>query len=252
VILKQKKITPASCSKLTRLNKFISNSARTARRKADELIIQGRVTVNKKIVKEPGIRIDPENDVVKLDGEKLKPVKQWVYIVLYKPAGYITTTSDDRGRPTVMDLIGLNARLYPVGRLDYDTEGVLLLTNDGYFANLMMHPSREVFKVYLVKVDKPVQPRDIEKLRKGIVIDGRPTARAEVKIIENSDYRCLRISIHEGRNRQIKRMFEALGYRVVKLKRIQFAGIGLGGLKPGQWRYLTVDELKKATELGRR
>jgi pseudouridine synthase len=235
--------------KLTRLNKFISNAGVTARRKADELIFTGRVTVNMQTVTEPGTKINPEKDVVKVDGEKIKPQSEFIYVVLFKPRGYVTTTHDEKGRPTVMDLIGLNTRLYPIGRLDHDTDGVLLLTNDGEFSNMMMHPRHKVFKTYFAKLDKPIEEPDMKKLREGIIIDGRPTSRAKVRIIPNTADQNIWISIHEGRNRQVRRMLETLGYVVQRLKRVEYARIGLDGLKPGEWRYLSEEELANARKL---
>lgn len=235
--------------KLTRLNKFISNAGVTARRKADELIFTGRVTVNMQTVTEPGTKVNPEKDVVKVDGEKVKPQSEFIYVVLFKPRGYVTTTHDEKGRPTVMDLIGLNTRLYPIGRLDYDTDGVLLLTNDGEFSNMMMHPRHKVFKTYFAKLDKPMEENDTKKLREGVMIDGRPTSRAKVRIIPNTGDQNIWISIHEGRNRQVRRMLETLGYIVQRLKRVEYARIGLDGLKPGEWRYMTPEELADARKL---
>lgn len=236
-------------TKLTRLNKFISNAGVTARRKADELIFTGRVTVNMQTVTEPGTKINPEKDVVKVDGEKVKPQTEFIYVVLFKPRGYVTTTHDEKGRPTVMDLIGLNTRLYPIGRLDYDTDGVLLLTNDGEFSNMMMHPRHKIFKTYFAKLDKPMEENDMKKLREGIMIDGRPTSRAKVRLIPNTGDQNIWISIHEGRNRQVRRMLESLGYLVQRLKRVEYARIGLEGLKPGEWRYLTPEEFIEAKKL---
>jgi pseudouridine synthase len=236
-------------NKLTRLNKFISNSGVTARRKADELIFTGRVTVNMQTVTEPGTKINPDKDVVKVDGEKVKPLTEFIYVVLFKPRGYVTTTHDEKGRPTVMDLIGLNTRLYPIGRLDYDTDGVLLLTNDGEFSNIMMHPRHKVFKTYFAKLDKPIEEADMRKLREGLMIDGKPTSRAKVRIIPNTGDQNIWISIHEGRNRQVRRMLEELGYMVQRLKRVEYARIGLDNLKPGEWRYMTEEELLNARKL---
>jgi pseudouridine synthase len=239
-------ITPG---KLARLNKFISNAGITARRKADELIFTGRVTVNMVTITEPGTKIDPEKDVVKVDGEKVIPQSEFIYVALFKPRGYVTTTHDDKNRPTVMDLIGLNTRLYPIGRLDYDTDGVLLLTNDGEFANMMMHPRHKVFKTYFAKLDKPIEEPDIRQLKQGVLLEGKPTSRAKVRIIPNSGEMNIWISIHEGRNRQVRRMIEALGFKVIRLKRVEYARIGLEGLKPGEWRYLTEEELIDARKL---
>jgi len=238
-----------SAEKLVRLNKFISNAGIAARRKTDELIFTGRVTVNMQTVTEPGTKIDPQKDVVKVDGEKVRPQTEFIYVVLFKPRGYVTTTHDDKNRPTVMDLIGLNTRLYPIGRLDYDTDGVLILTNDGEFANMMMHPRHKVFKTYFAKLDKPIEEPDIRSLKTGVVLDGKPTARAKVRIIPGSAEMNIWISIHEGRNRQVRRMLEVLGYKVVRLKRVEYARIGLEGLKPGEWRYLTEEELIEARKL---
>lgn len=235
--------------KLTRLNKFISNAGVTARRKADELIFAGRVTVNMKTVTEPGTKVNPEKDVVKVDGEKVKPQSEYIYVVLFKPRGYVTTTHDEKGRPTVMDLIGLNTRLYPIGRLDYDTDGVLLLTNDGEFANSMMHPRHKIFKTYFAKLDKPIESHDVKKLKEGVMLDGKPTSRAKVRIIPNSAEQNIWISIHEGRNRQVRRMLEQLGYVVQRLKRVEYARIGLDDLKPGEWRYMTPEEIETARKL---
>jgi len=235
--------------RLVRLNKFISNAGIAARRKSDELIFTGRVTVNMQTVTEPGTKIDPQRDVVKVDGEKVRPQTEFIYVVLFKPRGYVTTTHDDKNRPTVMDLIGLNTRLYPIGRLDYDTDGVLLLTNDGEFANMMMHPRHKVFKTYFAKLDKPIEDPDIRQLKSGVVLDGKPTARAKVRIIPGSAEMNIWISIHEGRNRQVRRMLEVMGYKVVRLKRVEYARIGLEGLKPGEWRYLTLGELDAARKL---
>lgn len=236
-------------NKLTRLNKFISNAGVTARRKADELIFTGRVTVNMQTVTEPGTKINPDKDVVKVDGEKVKPLTEFIYVVLFKPRGYVTTTHDEKGRPTVMDLIGLNTRLYPIGRLDYDTDGVLLLTNDGEFSNMMMHPRHKVFKTYFAKLDKPIEEADMRKLREGLMIDGKPTSRAKVRIIPNTGDQNIWISIHEGRNRQVRRMLEELSYMVQRLKRVEYARIGLDNLKPGEWRYMTEEELRDARKL---
>jgi len=235
--------------RLVRLNKFISNAGISARRKADELIFTGRVTVNMVTITEPGTRIDPEKDVVKVDGEKVKPQSEFIYVALFKPRGYVTTTHDDKNRPTVMDLIGLNTRLYPIGRLDYDTDGILLLTNDGEFANMMMHPRHKVFKTYFAKLDKPIEEPDIRELKQGVLIDGKPTSRAKVRIIPGSGEQNIWISIHEGRNRQVRRMLETLGYKVVRLKRVEYARIGLEGLKPGEWRYLSPEELDMSRKL---
>ena len=247
--LMMKRQIDQSQGKLVRLNKFLSNAGLTARRKAEDLIFTGRVTVNMVTITEPGTKIDPEKDVVKVDGEKVRPQSEFIYVVLFKPRGYVTTTHDEKNRPTVMDLIGLNMRLYPIGRLDYDTDGVLLLTNDGEFANMMMHPRHKVFKTYFAKLDKPIEEPDIKQLKQGVLLDGKPTSRAKVRIIPNSADMNIWISIHEGRNRQVRRMLEGLGFKVIRLKRVEYARIGLDGLKPGEWRYLTPEEIETARKL---
>jgi pseudouridine synthase len=230
---------------LVRLNKHISGSGHTSRRKADELIIEGRVTVNSSTVMEPGTKINPETDVVKVDGEGLRKNIKYVYILLNKPAGYITSTSDERNRKTVLDLVGVNLRIYPVGRLDYDSEGLLLLTNDGELANKLMHPKFEVRKTYLVKVNKPIDRKSLQKMEKGVLVEGKMTGKAVVQVVPNTDNKQMRISIHEGRNREVRKMLESVGLFVRKLKRIEYANLNIKGLKTGEWRYLSNEEIKK-------
>jgi pseudouridine synthase len=254
-----------------RLNKFIAGSGYTARRKADEFIITGRVTVNSKLVVSLGTKINPETDVVKVDGELIKaPSKRkenFVYVLLNKPSGYVTTTSDEKNRPTVLDLVGINRRIYPVGRLDYDTEGLLLLTNDGELANKLMHPKYGIYKTYLVKTNIPVDEKSLARLREGVKIKAdrghstQPAAsssrqanslmtnEARVSIVPKTDGKQLRISIHEGRNRQIRKMLEAVGCYVRKLKRVEYANLNITGLKTGGWRYLSAEEVMKLKEL---
>jgi pseudouridine synthase len=231
-----------------RLNKFISISGYAARRKSDELIKEGRVTVNSRVVTELGTKIDPDKDTVTVDGELIKPVtidkNRFVYILLNKPAGYVTTTSDEKNRPTVMDLIGINKRIYPVGRLDFNSEGLLLLTNDGELANKLMHPKHEVKKTYLVKVNKPVSEKGLKRLSEGVSIEGRKTSHAVVRVVPKSAGRELNIIIHEGRKRQVRKMLEAVGCFVRKLKRIEYAGLNIKGMRPGEWRYLSEGEIK--------
>jgi pseudouridine synthase len=244
---------------LIRLNKFIASSGFTARRKADELIESGRVTVNSEVVSEFGIKINPETDVVRVDGELIKPPSEkkekYIYILLNKPAGYVTTTSDEKNRPTVLDLVGINRRIYPVGRLDYDTEGLLLLTNDGELANKLMHPKYGVYKTYIAKINKSIDEKSLKRLRDGVRINinspersrrtFHTTAEAKISVVPKTEGRQLRISIHEGRNRQVKKMLEAVGCFVRKLKRIEYANLNLKGLKEGEWRYLSSEEIRK-------
>ncbi len=231
-----------------RLNKFIAGSGFAARRKADELIEEGRVTVNARLVDSLGTKINPETDVVRIDGEIIKQPRRkenFVYVLLNKPAGYVTTTSDEKNRPTVMDLVGINRRIYPVGRLDYDTEGLLLLTNDGELANKLMHPKYGVYKTYVVKINKAIDEKSIKRLREGVILEGRRTQRAKVSVIPKTEGRQLRISILEGRNRQVRKMLEAAGCFVRKLRRIEYANLNIKGLKEGEWRYLSGEEVRK-------
>lgn len=235
---------------LTRLNKFISASGLSSRRKIDELILQGRVTVNSRTVSELGIKIDPEKDIVKVDGETIRKKSNFIYVLLNKPAGYITTLNDEKNRRTVMDLIGVNQRIYPVGRLDYETEGLLLLTNDGELANRLMHPKFEITKTYQAKLNRPIDEKTLRRLERGVLIDGRKTSVAKVNIVTNTGKTQIRISIHEGRNRQVRKMLESVGVFVRKLKRTGYANLNDNELKIGGWRYLTaieVSELKKTT-----
>lgn len=241
---------------LVRLNKFIASSGFTARRKADELIEQGRVMVNSEVVISLGTKINPDLDTVKVDGELIKPPSEkkgkFIYVLLNKPAGYVTTTSDEKNRPTVLDLVKIHQRIYPVGRLDYDTEGLLLLTNDGELANRLMHPKYSILKTYIVKINKPIDEKSLKRLREGVRIkriEGSTaqirTSKAKVGVVPKTDGRQLRISIHEGRNRQVRKMLEAVGCYVRKLRRIQYANLNLEGLRAGEWRYLGGEEIKK-------
>jgi 23S rRNA pseudouridine2605 synthase len=247
---------------LVRLNKFIASSGFTARRKADELIEAGRVAVNSEVVVSLGTKINPEEDIVRVDGELIKPPSErkgkFIYILLNKPAGYVTTTSDEKNRPTVLDLVKIRQRIYPVGRLDYDTEGLLILTNDGELANKLMHPKYGVYKTYVVKINKPIDEKSLNKLREGIRIHSgkgpstalRTTSEAKVSVVPKTEGRQLRISIHEGRNRQVRKMLEAVGCYVRKLKRIEYANLNLKELREGEWRYLSGEEVKKLKKIG--
>lgn len=228
-----------------RLNKYIAHSGITSRRKADQLIAEGRVTVN-------GVRASVgcevgDGDVVEVSGRVIRPEKKNVYYMLNKPAGYITSTSDDRGRNTVMDLIDApDERIYPVGRLDYNTSGMLFLTNDGELANHIMHPSGEVQKTYIADVKGMFRFSDAKKLQEGVDIgDRRPTAPAEVEILKQSESRSrIMIKIHEGRNRQVRRMLEAVGHDVLTLERTAIGNLKLGHLKTGRYRKLTENEIE--------
>jgi 23S rRNA pseudouridine2605 synthase len=236
-----------------RLQRFMAQSGVASRRKSEELITAGRVRVNGQVVTELGTKVDPRRDKVTVGGRPLA-VEEHVYVLLNKPKGYVTTRSDPEGRPTVMELLkGVEARVYPVGRLDFNTEGVLILTNDGDLAHGLMHPSREVEKVYRVKLRGVIDNAQIAELRAGVTLDdGARTAPAKVALVgttEGGHNSWLEISIHEGKNRQIHRMAEALGFQVAKLERVRYAGLEAGTVKPGRWRPLVereVEALRKA------
>lgn len=221
----------------------------TSRRKAEEYIRNGQVRINGQIVTEMGVLVST-NDRVEVDGKPVKLEKKKVYILLHKPKGYVTTVSDPEGRKTVLELVqGVNERIYPVGRLDYDSSGLLLLTNDGDFANLLMHPSHEILKMYIATVKGKPSDNAIQRLRDGIRIDDYTTAPAFVKVLNVYENKTkLEITIHEGRNRQIRKMCEFVGHPVIRLKRVAYGSIELGDLKPGEWRFLTDNEIKQLME----
>ncbi|MBU1151999.1 rRNA pseudouridine synthase [Patescibacteria group bacterium] len=226
---------------LVRINKFISQNTEYSRRKADELIDQGKVKLNGKIVDSPGVQIDPQNDRLEIDNISIKVAPfEKTYIALHKPMGFVTTRNDEMGRQTVMDLIPKNKNLKPIGRLDKKTEGLLLLSNDGDFINRLTHPRFECDKTYLAEISDPLDPKDQELLEKGVRIDRKVTYPAEIELIQPN---LVKIKIHEGRNRQIRKMFELLGYTVKYLKRIQIGGVSLGALKKGAYRNLTKSEV---------
>ncbi|HYB96379.1 MAG TPA: pseudouridine synthase [Vicinamibacterales bacterium] len=234
---------------MIRLQKILSAAGVASRRASEQLILEGRVSVNGKTILELGSKADPEKDVIKVDGRRIKVDVPHRYIALYKPKGYVTTRKDPEGRRTVMDLIGEGAYIYPVGRLDYDSEGLLLMTSDGDLAARLMHPRHEVEKVYEVIVMGTPDARAIEKLRKGVFIEGGRTSPAEVHVGTTvrgaKPTTLLTITIHEGRNRQIRKMCSAVGLPVRELRRIRMGPIGLGRLKPGQWRDLSPAEVKQ-------
>lgn len=231
---------------MERLQKVIAASGYCSRRKAEELIKNGHVTVNGSIVTELGTKVLPTAKI-EIDGEKINKEHKEYYL-LYKPRSVITSTSDDKHRKTVVELIETDARIYPVGRLDYDTTGVLILTNDGDFANMLMHPTNKIDKVYLAKVKGILYPDMIRELQRGIMIDGKKTARSKVhvkKYDKKSDTSMVEVIIHEGKNHQVKKMFEAVGKDVVKLHRERIAFLDLRGLKSGEYRRLNPKEIKQ-------
>lgn len=228
-----------------RLNKYLSQAGVSSRRKADELLLAGRITVNGRTVTNLGTKIDPAADKVFVDGKQVVLLAEPAYIVLNKPKDCITTARDERGRTTVMDYVRPKERVFPVGRLDRNTTGVLLLTNDGDFANRLMHPKHEVKKAYRATLDKPLEDKDGENLARGIRLKEGKTSPAEVFLVPGGKSKVVDVIIHEGRNKQVHRMFESLGYAVEKLDRIGYAGISYEGLKRGEWRYLTRKEVQQ-------
>ena len=237
---------------MERLQKFIANSGYTSRRKAEELIKEGKVIVNGETITNLGHKVD-SNDEVVIDGMRIEKENK-VYYLLNKPRGYVSSTSDDKGRKVVTDIINTNLRIYPVGRLDYDTTGILILTNDGEFANLMMHPKNKIDKLYIAKIKGILFKNEIEKLSKGVEIDGIKTSKARIKVKKydkKTNTSIVEVVIHEGRNHQVKKMFEAVGHEVLKLKREQIAFLTLDGLSSKEYRMLTPKEVKRLYNLAK-
>jgi pseudouridine synthase len=222
-----------------------------SRRSAEKVILEGRVAVNGEIITEMGVQVDENSDTVTVDGLIIHPEEEKHYIAYNKPIGEVTTVSDPEGRATVMDkFLDYPVRLFPVGRLDYDSEGLLLLTNDGDMMNRVLHPSHEVIKTYWTKVSNHVSQEEIRALRKGVMVDGKLTSPASVRLIrENTFDTVLLIGIHEGRNRQVRKMAEAIGHKVVSLRRVGFGPVSLGDLPTGMWRPLTKEEISSLKEL---
>jgi len=230
---------------MVRLQKYLADCGVCSRRKAEELIAAGRVQVNSKRA-EIGVRVDSARDKVLLDGNPVKPAANRVWIMLNKPECYITSAKDQFGRATVLDLLhGVEERVFPVGRLDYDTSGLLLLTNDGELANKLMHPSYNVEKVYLVSVKQLPNDSALASLANGVEIDGKITRPANVRVIgEVNGLINIEIGIKEGRNRIIRKMFVAVGHEVMVLKRLSLGGLQLGNIEKGEFRYLTEQEVQ--------
>jgi 23S rRNA pseudouridine2605 synthase len=237
-----------------RLQKILSAAGVASRRLSEELIAQGRVQVNGQTVTALGTKADPEVDDIKVDGRRVRAARRRRYILLNKPRGYITTRSDPQGRPTVMDLLkGVKEYVYPVGRLDYDSEGLLLLTNDGELAARLMHPSHEIEKVYEARVRGVPAPEDLERLAKGIVLDGRRTSPAKIRLADRqpkvtasgTEQTFVEVVLHEGRQRQVRRMFESIGHPVGRLRRMRIGPITDEQIPIGHWRELDEDELTK-------
>ena len=231
---------------MERIQKVIANSGYTSRRKAEELIKNGKVEVNGKIVTDLGTKANFGDDIT-VNGEAIK-YEEKEYILLYKPRGVVTTTNDEKGRKTVLDLVKTDKRLYPVGRLDYDTSGLLILTNDGELTNLLTHPKSQIDKVYIAKVEGIITKEKLATLCRGVIIDGVKTAKAKArirKIDKKNNFSLVELTIHEGKNHQVKKMFESIGYKVVKLKRERLSFLDLTGLKSGEYRKITIKEVKR-------
>ena len=245
-ILKLKVLGVNMADNKVRLQKYLSECGVASRRKAEDLIMAGKVKVNGKPAS-IGDKIDPNRDTVVVAGKKIKKTKKNTYIMLHKPRGFITTLSDEMGRKCVAQLVeDVGTRVYPVGRLDRDSEGLLLLTDDGEFANALTHPTRHVPKTYRVTVRPTITEEQITALTTGIEIDGRMTMPSEVRVLEKKEGRVvLEIIIYEGRNRQIRKMCDSLGLEVARLKRTQIGSVKLGMLKQGDWRNLTEEEVHK-------
>jgi 23S rRNA pseudouridine2605 synthase len=231
---------------LVRLNKYISESGAASRRKAEELILQNRVSVNQKIVNNLSFKVDDENDIVYLDGEKITP-RRHLYFLLNKPKGVVTTTSDEKSRITVVDLIKSRERIFPVGRLDYNTTGTLILTNDGDFSQLLTHPGNNIPRVYEVKLDKPLSDHDKQSLLNGIYIEGVKGKFSKVFFPQKNNFKFVEVTGTEGRNHFVKVMFRKLGYTVTSLNRKSFAGI-YADIPQGSYRKLSLLEVKKIKE----
>lgn len=231
-----------------RLQKYLANCGVASRRKAEELIQEGKIKVNGKIVTELGTKINPKKDEVAYQGKKVKEVEDFVYILLNKPIDYVTTAKDQFNRQSVLDLVKVKQRIVPVGRLDMYTSGALILTNDGEFVYKVTHPKHEIEKTYTVTIKGIVKQEDIEQLRKGVEIDDYITKPAKVKILKTDKEKNqsrLEITIHEGKNRQVRKMCEAIGHKVLALHRSKIAGIGVKDIELGKWRYLTQKEVEK-------
>jgi len=233
-----------------RLNKFLAQAGVASRREVDKMIAEGRIKVNGQVVQVLGYKIDDEKDRVEVDGRRVEREEGLVYLMLNKPQGYLVTLKDNFQRPTIQQLLpSLKQRIFPVGRLDYDSSGLLLMMNDGELAYRLTHPRFKVPKVYLAKVMGEPDPSELARLEKGIYLDGKKTAPAQIAQVKSDPKKSLfKIEIFEGRKREVKRMFQAIGHKVLHLQRIGFGSLRLGSLKAGKWRYLTrkeIDTLKK-------
>lgn len=233
-----------------RLHKYMALCGVASRRKSEEIILDKRVEVNGEVVTSLGTQVDENVDIVKVDGEVIRLEENKVYIMLNKPLECVTTSSDQFGRTTVLDYIkGVNERIYPIGRLDYNTTGLLLLTNDGELAKKIMHPSSHVTKVYVAKVKGVLNESELEEFRNGIDIEGRMTSKAKIQVIKESDNNSVvKVEIYEGRNRQVRKMLDSIGHPVITLKRVAVGKLEIGDLDLGEYRNLTAEEIKYLKE----
>ena len=233
-----------------RLQKLLAHAGIASRRRSEQLILEGRVTVNGAVITELGTKADPERDHIKVDGKRVGAPEHLVYIAMNKPKNCVTTVSDPEGRPTVMDLLrGVKARVYPVGRLDYSSEGLLLLTNDGEFAKRITSAASHVTKTYLVKTNGQLAPEQEVKFREGVPLSGKKTAPAGLKLLQRAENPWYEVRLIEGRQNQIRLMFKHFGRLVEKLRRVRIGFLELGSLRPGKFRHLTAGEVARFRKL---
>lgn len=235
-----------------RLQKVMASAGVASRRKSEEIILQGRVTVNRKVVTELGTKVDPERDEIRVDGQRIETKSRYVYVMLNKPRGVLSVMEDERGRSALGELVQAPTRLYPVGRLDATSEGLILLTNDGELANLLTHPRYMHEKEYIALVNGHPTEKTLEAWQRGVLLDDKLTAPARIDVIRRDrDSTLLRIGMREGRKRQIRRVAALLGHPVRELRRVRLGPLQLGSLEPGQWRYLTAKEIGELESLKR-
>jgi pseudouridine synthase len=236
---------------LERIQKILAKAGIASRREAEKMVIEGRVMINGKVIKTLGFKAAPSKDYIKVDGKRITPFEPKVILLLNKPRGYLSTVKDPKGRPTVFDLLrNIRWRIYPVGRLDFDAEGLLLLTNDGDLAHLLSHPRFSIPKTYLVKVAGVPEEKKLARLKRGVMLeDGEAKAVSCSLLRQREKNSWVRVVVTEGRNRLVKRMFSAIDHRVLKLKRIEYGPIRLGDLPFGQFRYLIPEEMEKLKRL---
>lgn len=227
-----------------RLQKFLARCGIASRRKCEEYILNGKVKVNEIVVTELGVKINETDDIVKFNNKEVKPESNKVYIALNKPVGYVSTVKDEKNRITILDLVKVPERIYPIGRLDYDSSGLILLTNDGELYNKIIHPRAEKNKVYIAEIVGTPTEEELHRFRNGVIIDNYKTAPCKINILKTvKNSSTVEIIIHEGKNRQIRKMCDSINHPVINLKRLEVAGIKLGNLESGQWRYLSSNEI---------